>query len=319
MQEIFIGENDAGKRLDRFLRQHMPHARRSVLYGALRKKNIVLNGKKAKAETLLDKGDSIKIFFKDETIEKFRGVKAAEVSMVHPKVVDRVGDVYFLYKPPMKLTHDDGKGEENMADGFVSMLVDEGVYDPASEHTFRPGLANRLDKNTSGILVGAASAQALRALNELFRNRQVRRFYLAIVEGVLTQTLDHRSQIAKDEKTNKVYESDRGKFAQSIIRPLTNNGNYTLVEVELITGRTHQIRHHLVDLGHPILGDHKYGHGKWTSRQGRQVQSQLLHAYKLAFPKLEGPLEDLSEKTIESQPEGIFRQVKEELFGDTCQ
>lgn len=315
MQEIVIGENDAGKRLDRFLRQYMPHARRNILYGALRKKNIVLNDRKAKPETLLHREDRIKIFFKDETIEKFRGVEVEEIVMDHPKVIEKIGNVYFLYKPTAELTHDNGRGEENMADRFVSMLVDDRVYDPREELTFRPALANRLDKNTSGILVGASSAESLRELNELFRNQRVRRLYLTIVEGVLTKTQDYRSHVAKDHGQNKVYESDYGKTARSIFRPIVNNGNYTLIEVELITGRTHQIRHHLEEIGHPILGDHKYGHGKWTSRQGRQVNSQLLHAYKMIFPKLEKPLQELSGKVVECPPEGVFKQVKEELFG----
>src|SRR5699024_9447406 len=148
MQEIIIGENDAGKRLDRFLRQYMPEARRSVLYGALRKKNIIINEKKAKPEFMLEKGDRVKIYFKDETIDKFRGVKPKATVMAHPKVIAAVDHVYFLYKPPLQLTHDNGQGEINMADRFVSMLIDQKIYDPKWEHTFRPALANRLDKNT---------------------------------------------------------------------------------------------------------------------------------------------------------------------------
>ncbi len=316
MQEIIIGENDAGKRLDRFLRQYMPEAKRSVLFGALRKKNIVLNDKKAKPEFMLKQGDRIKIFFKDETIEKFRGFQPETVVMAPPEIVEVVGDVYFLYKPPHQLTHDNGRGEINMADRFVSMLVEDGIYDPKGEHTFRPALTNRLDKNTSGLLVGASSAEALRELNKLFRSQRVRRFYLTIVEGVMKQKQSYTSRFTKDAGENKVFVDKDGKFAKSIFRPIQTNGYYTLVEVELITGRTHQIRHHLQEIGHPILGDHKYGRGKWTSREGRQVSSQLLHAYKMVFPKLDGPLHELSDRVVEAEPEGIFKQVKEELFGD---
>lgn len=318
MRQILIEENDANMRMDRFLKKYLPNAPTGVLYKSLRKKNIVLNGKKAKPKTMLSKGDKIKIFFKDETIEKFQGKEKIVRAKSYPKIVADFGEIIIINKPSGLLSHSSQQAaEENTVDQLITYLIDEGRYSPEEEHTFVPSICNRLDRNTSGLIIGATSSQALREMNELIRKRKVKKFYLTIVHGAMIEDRHYISYLEKDRNKNIVRSNSQGIEAEGNYRPLKNNGEYTLVEVELITGRTHQIRHQLQEMGYPILGDPKYGKKHLrTNPKASSIKTQLLHAYKLIFPKLTGILAPLSEQEIVVPPEGAFKVVKEEIFGE---
>ncbi|MDO5037435.1 MAG: RluA family pseudouridine synthase [Tissierellia bacterium] len=312
MQEIYIEENDANMRIDRFLKKYLPQAPSSVLYKGLRKKNILLNGKKAQEKDFLKQGDKITIYFKEETLDKFRGDTRQVRDLDYPKIVKAYRHILIMAKPAGVLSHPGGGGK-NILDQMLAYARDQGLYDPKKEKTFAPALCNRLDRNTSGLIIGALSAQALRDMNQALRDRRVKKYYLALVHGQMKKEVDLSSSLTKDRKKNQVVLDEGGHLARAIYRPLRSTKDRTLVEVDLITGRTHQIRKQLQVLGHPILGDRKYGLARG---QEEGLSHQALHAYKLVFPNFQGDLEDLSGDQVLYPPEGDFERAKRRIFHD---
>lgn len=316
MRQYEIKTNDAGMRLDRFLKKILPEAGLSLLYKSIRKKNITVNKQKVKQEYILQLGDSVEVFFSDETIEKFQGQGKKRTRGRHPEIVLETPHIVVMEKPLGILSHGSGGPfEPNMVDSLISYLIDKGDYVPRIEKTFTPSICNRLDRNTSGLIIGAKTGVGLREVNLLLRERKVEKHYLTICQGQLRGREEIHSSIEKNEEKNRVFESKEGKEAIGIYQPVDYANGYSLVSVNLITGRTHQIRHQLASIGLPVLGDHKYGsRTKFVLKNsGKVVDHQVLHSYKLVFPKIEGPLGDLSQKTVESQPRGLFKEVWEEI------
>lgn len=304
-----IDTNDAGMRLDRYLKKLLPNAKASLIYKSIRKKNITVNGKKAKEEDVLALGDTVEIYFSDETLAKFSKAPKS-VKGKFPSIVFESEDFIIMDKPVGVLSHGTGKAyERNMVDDMLAYLIHTKSYNPRAEKTFVPSICNRLDRNTSGLILGAKTAAGLRAANGWIRNREVEKYYMTIVEGELEDTRKVENRLTKDGEKNRVVEGNDGKDAVGIYRPLKTTGDYTLVEAELITGRTHQIRQQLASIGHPVLGDRKYGH---ASRRFGELHHQLLHAYKLVFPETED-FPDVSGKVFTSEPKGKFQRIRESL------
>ena len=304
-----IDTNDAGMRLDRYLKKLLPNAKASLLYKSIRKKNITVNGKKAKEEDVLTLGDTVEIYFSDETLAKFsKEPKSAKGKF--PAVVFESADFIIMDKPVGVLSHGTGKAyERNMVDDMLAYLIHTKSYNPRGEKTFVPSICNRLDRNTSGLILGAKTAAGLRSANEWIRNREVEKYYMTIVEGVLEGERKVENRLKKEGDKNRVVEGDEGKEALGIYRPLKAAGNYTLVEAELITGRTHQIRQQLASIGHPVVGDRKYGR---PSRAFEDLHHQLLHAYKLVFPETD-EFPDVSGQVFISEPKGKFQRIRKSL------
>lgn len=304
-----IDTNDAGMRLDRYLKKLLPNAKASLLYKSIRKKNITVNGKKAKQEDVLVFGDTVEIYFSDETLAKFsKAPKSAKGKF--PAIVLESADFIIMDKPVGILSHGTGKAyERNMVDDMLAYLIHTKSYNPRGEKTFVPSICNRLDRNTSGLILGAKTAAGLRAANEWIRDREVEKYYMTIVEGVLEGERKVENRLKKEGDKNRVVEGDEGKEALGIYRPLKSAGNYTLVEAELITGRTHQIRQQLASIGHPVVGDRKYGR---PSRAFEDLHHQLLHAYKLVFPETD-EFPDVSGQVFISEPKGKFQRIRERL------
>ncbi|MDY3118739.1 MAG: RluA family pseudouridine synthase [Peptoniphilus sp.] len=304
-----IDTNDAGMRLDRYVKKLLPNAKASLIYKSIRKKNITVNGKKAKEEETLALGDTVEIYFSEETLAKFSKTPKS-VRGKFPSIVFESKDFIIMDKPVGVLSHGTGKAyERNMVDDMLAYLIHTKSYNPREERTFVPSICNRLDRNTSGLILGAKTAAGLRAANMWIRNRDVKKYYMTIVEGVMDWEKKVENRLEKDGGKNRVVEGEAGKEAVGIYRPIRSCGNYTLVEAELITGRTHQIRQQLASIGHPILGDRKYGH---PSKRFGDLHHQLLHAYKLVFPKTE-VFPDVSEQVLISEPKGKFQRIRESL------
>ncbi|WP_083703415.1 RluA family pseudouridine synthase [Aedoeadaptatus urinae] len=304
-----IDTNDAGMRLDRYLKKLLPNAKASLLYKSIRKKNITVNGKRAKQEDVLVLGDTVEIYFSDETLAKFsKAPRSAKGKF--PAIVFESADFIIMDKPVGILSHGTGKAyERNMVDDMLAYLIHTKSYNPRGEKTFVPSICNRLDRNTSGLILGAKTAAGLRAANEWIRDREVEKYYMTIVEGVLEGERKVENRLKKEGDKNRVVEGDEGKEALGIYRPLKSAGNYTLVEAELITGRTHQIRQQLASIGHPVVGDRKYGS---PSHAFRDLHHQLLHAYKLVFPESD-EFPDVSGQVFISEPKGKFQRIRESL------
>lgn len=331
MQVIYIDQPNSGQRLTRYLERYLPFAPKGFLYKMLRKKNIVLNGHKASGNEILSRGDEIKLWLSDETIRSFMGDGENRKDGLAPVTISHdlyetypVTDLQILYedahvilinKPAGMLSQRAAGEEPSLCEYLIGYLLRSGAITPENLKTMKPSVCNRLDRNTSGIVCCGKSIAGLQALSALLRDRSVHKYYQALVMGRIDQEMKLEGLIQKDGAANvsrTILEkssdgatiSHDAKYACTFIRPLrhmkTQGREMTLVEAELITGRSHQIRSALSAAGHAIAGDVKYAskEEKTFFLQQLHVRSQLLHCARMVFPKLEEPLAGLSERTV---------------------
>lgn len=313
MREIKIERNDSGQRLDKFLQKYLKEASRGFLFKMLRKKNITLNGKKAEGNEILSEGDTVSVFFSDETFEKFRGVqKGYRYPTTNLDILYEDSEAALLNKPVGMLSQKAKNGDVTLVEYFLGYLQQKGDWQDGG--SFTPAVCNRLDCNTSGVVIAGKSLYGLQKMSELLKRRAIDKYYLTIVEGVMRQPSVIRGYLCKDEKINKVTVYDEPAadrhFIETGYEPLMDNGSYTLLRVKLITGKTHQIRAHLSSIGHPLLGDVKYG-----GKRQEGVKNFFLHAQKVCFPALDKPLDGLSEREIQAPLPTRFANMKQHLFG----
>ena len=291
MREIKIAKNDAGQRLDKFLTKALDLPI-GLLYKSIRTKKIKVNRKRAENNTVLAEGDTIQCFLAEEFFAKLDN--ASEVTLSFDKIQPKLDIVYedeniiLLNKRPGVSVHEDEDSKVNTLIAHVqAYLFQKGEYNPADEQSFAPALCNRIDRNTGGIVIAAKNAEALRVMNEKIRLREIDKLYLAAVHGIpAKKEATLTGYLIKDEKLNKVrvYDKNPPKGAKNIItkyKVIATKGSDALIEVELLTGRTHQIRAHMAYVGHPLVGDGKYGVNKTDKAEGYKYQA--LYSYKLRF------------------------------------
>ncbi len=313
MREIEIGQNDSGQRLDKYLQKYMREAPKGFLYKMLRKKNIKVNGRRAEGREILATGDRVALYLSEETVQKFRG---EAVQQIYPqmdlKIIYEDEHVLLLDKPAGLLSQKAERDDISLVEYVLGYLQEKGEWQPGG--TFVPGICNRLDRNTSGIIIAGKSLAGLQKMSELLKRRALEKYYLAIVEGVMKQPWVIRGYLIKDEKTNQVtvYPDDgEGRsYIETGYEPLADNGMYTLLKVRLITGRTHQIRSHLGSIGHPLLGDTKYGGERYPG-----VSGYFLHSSEIHFPELEEPFDGVGGRCFEASLPPAFEKIKNKLFG----
>lgn len=321
-----ISEQDAGQRFDRYLAKLLPKAGNGFLHKMLRKKNITLNGKKADGSEKLCPGDAVSIFFAQETLAKFMG-KAREDQ--YTEACQKLSSIRVLYenehvlladKPAGILSQKASDQDISLNEWLIGYLLETGALSRESLKTFRPSVCNRLDRNTSGIVLCAKSVRGAQLLGKLLQDRTLHKYYQLYVKGQITEAAEIDGFLTKDEKSNRVTirqtpdDSDAHSKEACIrtkYRPVQSYPDKTLLEVELLTGKSHQIRAHLASIGHPLLGDAKYGDRKWNAfyQQRCHIHAQLLHAFRVTFPKLEEPFEDLSEQTFTSKIPPVFAKA----------
>lgn len=287
MRELKIGKNDAGQRLDKFITKTLDLPT-SLLYKSIRTKKIKVNRKRAENNTVLAEGDTIQCFLAEEFFEKTVSEVSFENITPHLDVIYEDENIMLLNKRPGVSVHEDDKGSTNtLITHIQAYLYQKGEYDPREEQSFAPALCNRIDRNTGGIVIAAKNAEALRIMNEKIKEREIDKFYLAAVHGTpKPEAATIKGYLLKDEKNNtvKVFDKNPPRGAKEIItkyKVIAKSRDTSLIEVELLTGRTHQIRAHMAHIGHPLVGDGKYGINRDDRAKGYKYQA--LYSYRLVF------------------------------------
>ena len=330
MKEILVSKSDAGTRLDKFILKQLDKSSQGFVYKMLRKKNIVLNDKKASGSERLNEKDSVKFWLSDDTFETLSSDKSKKVTAIKElkkakqsfdfksSIIYEDEALILIDKPENILVQKSDKNDISLNDMLLSYLLVEKKIDEESLKSYTPSICNRLDRNTKGIVIAAKTLAAARVLNAIIKDRSIKKEYLCIVKGVAKEEDCLNAWLRKDEKTNKVLvkkdEFDLAKPIKTLYKRLYTNGNYSLLSVELITGRTHQIRAHLASVGLPIIGDIKYGdkEANALAKKKYKVENQLLQAYRLTFPKLLKDFAYLSGKCFESVIDKKFMEVLKE-------
>ncbi len=324
MKLITVHKQEEGQRLVKLLGAYLKEAPNSFFYKMLRKKNITLNGKKADGTEKLKCGDEIRLFLSDETYEKFAGkVQPKEkFPMAKLNIVYEDSNVIFINKPAGMLSQKSVPSDVSLNEYLLGYLEKSGQWKQEESKAFRPSVCNRLDRNTSGLVICGKSMAGLQQMAALLKDRSLHKYYLCLVKGVMTESQHLEGYLLKDENSNqvKIFQKETEGAAHIITEyePLYTEGETTLLKVTLVTGKSHQIRAHLSSIGHPIIGDPKYGDRKVNAffRETHGIKNQMLHAWKLTFPELAKPLDNLSEKSFEAEPAGLMKQYLMKAKGD---
>ena len=292
MRILTVRKNDAGQRLDKFLAKAVKGLPASMMYKLIRTKKIKVNRKRTEPKYMLSEGDEIQLFIREEFFDSPEKDESA-LGRIKPKlnILYEDDNIMLLNKRPGVLVHEDTAANENtLLMHIQAYLYQKGAYDPEAEQSFAPALCNRIDRNTGGIVIAAKNAEALRVMNEKIRNNEISKFYLCLVHGIpKKESATLHGYLRKNSAENRVDVRETPfSGAKEIVtkyRVLERRGEESLLEVELVTGRTHQIRAHMAFLGHPLLGDGKYGINREEKQRGYKYQA--LYAYRLAFDATE--------------------------------
>jgi len=337
MQQIQITNADSGQRFDKYLKRLFPEMGSSFMYKMLRKKNITLNEKKASGSEIVQTGDIIKCFFSDETFDKFSGktvkfedcissattneYETAFHTLTDIKVIYEDEHVLLLDKPAGILSQKAKPEDISLNEWMIGYLLDSNKVTEESIKHFKPSVCNRLDRNTSGMVICGKTLLGSREMSRILKDRSLQKYYRTYVHGHLEgeKVLEgYHSKDAKNNRASVLFAKPTSKTQEydvitTAYRSLEAKENYSYLEIELITGKTHQIRTHLAAIGHPIVGDRKYGQTK-TILPKLYPKHQLLHAYRIEFPNLEGELSHLSGIKFICEEPDAFTSFKRNIF-----
>lgn len=320
-KEIIIGENDSGQRLDRFLIKVFPSLKAGIINKAVRNKDIKLNGKRTETSYRLVRGDRVYVYFPDSLLEEKPKNTDFMAAGDRLSVIYEDENILLLDKEQGLVVHEDSS---NTADTLINRikkyLYQKGEYDPENEQSFAPSLCNRIDRNTCGIVIAAKNAEALRILSEKIKNRELTKKYICILVGKPPKNEDTlTAYLEKNADTNQVRisteKTSKNLTIKTKYRVLESIGELTLAEIDLLTGRTHQIRAHMAYIGCPLLGDGKYGINKVNIKYGFKMQALCSYKLTFKFKTDAGILEYLNGKTFEVREVPFldkYNQLKEQ-------
>lgn len=340
MQELRITAKDAGQRMDKFLRKVFVNAPAGLIFKQLRNKNVTLNKKKAEGKEVLKEGDVIQCFFRQETFDLFTGKNNTEdlakeflnafSAIRGVQVLYEDENVLILNKPAGILSQKASNDDQSVNEWMIGYLLTTGSLSKSDLITLRPSVCNRLDRNTSGIVLCGKTIPGLQALSFLLRERNMEKHYLTLCHGILTKEELIEGYLTKDNAMNVVQIFSEKKEGADEIKtkyvPLASAGGFTLLDVELITGKTHQIRAHLASIGHPLLGDAKYGPEALAleDQKSFSIRHHLLYAHYVIFPapeslqgneaNFEKVLKPLYDQKLTAPIPAEFERIKNKLF-----
>lgn len=303
MQQLTITDLEAGQRLNKYMMKYLNQAPSSFIYKMLRKKNITRNDKKASGDEILECGDVIKVFLADETIEKFRVEGSAQASRqksgITLQILYQDPDILAVHKPVGVLSQKAQKDDYSINEAIVDYCLSMRILTVKQLETFHPSISNRLDRNTSGIILAGISLKGSQTLARILKGHTCEKYYYTIVAGEMKQCIHEKAYIVKDTKKNQSkiqkHESPGASMIETAFTPLCTKNGFTLLQVQLFTGKSHQIRAHLQSLGYPMAGDTKYGNPAVNRklRERYHLNHQLLHAGRLVLldiPEITDPL-----------------------------
>ena len=321
MREIHVTSKEEGQRLDKMLGKYLNQAPKSFLYKMLRKKNIKLNGKKASGNEKLVNGDLIQLYLAEDTIINFQKEVKVQKQTLSLDVLFEDQNVIFINKPWGVLSQKSKASDVSINEQIAPYALEKGLITKQDLQMVTPSICNRLDRNTTGIIIGGISLEGLQTMAHMLKERTIDKYYLCIVKGRINQSRKVSGFLVKNHKNNKVMVSGKkgadGVEIETFYEPVLTKDECTLLRVKLITGKTHQIRAHLASTGHPLLGDFKYGHKSWNqwAKDKYGITSQLLHCSELKFPDQMDGCRNLQGKIIKAPLPEMFCKIKKDLFG----
>ena len=307
MREFVINQSENGLSLEKYIFKVLPSASLSFIYKLFRKKDIKVNGHHQDKKYRLSTDDVVAIYILDSQFDEFQKEKSLNPNLkIKDWIIYEDNNVLFVNKPRGLLVQKASPNDESLDQLVIEYLMATNQYDPNKELAFVPGPAHRLDRNTSGIVAFGKNHTALTMLFDLFKNHDlINKHYLALVVGAMEKDKDIiTAPLKKDEKNNRVVVAKDGKTAQTVYKVIKRFKDYTLLDITLLTGRTHQIRVHMSYINHPVVGDSKYGNFEINKefKEKYHFSNQFLHAYKIGFGELSYPLNNLSKKEFIAEP-----------------